>query len=61
MSGERNPRRDMEPSDNRPTDLARRVALLSAQRPTPAAQFCAVPRLPSNTLSPLRMEPQADG
>jgi hypothetical protein len=38
MSGERNPRRDMEPSDDRLSDLALRVQLLSAQRPARAAE-----------------------
>jgi hypothetical protein len=61
MGGERNLRRDMEPSDDRPTELARRVALLSAQRPTPAAECGAMPTLPSDRLSPLRVKAQGNG
>ena len=61
MGGERNLRRDMEPSDDRLTELARRVALLSAQRPVPAAQCGAMPTLPAERLYPIRLKPQADG
>jgi hypothetical protein len=61
MGGERNLRRDMEPSDDRPTELARRVALLSAQRPLRATQFVAMPTVPADRLSPMRMKAQANG
>jgi len=39
MSGERDLRGEMEPSHDRLTELAVRVALLSAQRPTGTAQL----------------------
>ena len=61
MGGERNLRRDMEPSDDRPTELARRVALLSAQRPLRATQCVAMPTVPADRLSPMRMKAQANG
>ena len=61
MGGERNLRRDMEPSDNRPTELARRVALLSAQRPTPAAQCGPMPTLPTTRLSQMRVKASGNG
>jgi hypothetical protein len=38
MGGERGLPRDMEPSDDRQSDLALRVQLLSAQRPVQAAE-----------------------
>ena len=47
MGGERNLRRDMEPSDDRPTELARRVALLSTQRPPRATECVVMPTLPA--------------
>jgi hypothetical protein len=61
MGGERNPPRDMEPSDDRPTELARRVALLSAQRPARATKCVATPTLPAKRLSPMRVKAQANG
>jgi hypothetical protein len=61
MGGERNHRRDMEPSDNRRTELARCVALLSAQRPTRAAELVAMPILPAHRLYPARMKDDANG
>jgi hypothetical protein len=61
MGGERNLRRDMEPSDDRPTELARRVALLSAQRPPRETEYVVTPTLPADRLSPMRMKAQANG
>jgi hypothetical protein len=61
MGGERNLRRDMEPSDDMPTELARRVALLSAQRPPRARQCVAMPTVAADRLSPMRMKAQANG
>jgi hypothetical protein len=43
MSGERTLRGEMEPSQDRPTELAVRVALLSAQRPAAAAESGQMP------------------
>jgi hypothetical protein len=61
MGGERNHRRDMEPSDDRLTELALRVQLLSAQRPAPAAECDEMPMLPAYRLYPKRMKGDADG
>ncbi len=61
MSGERNHRRDMEPSDDRQTELAVRVQLLSAQRPTRATECVETPTLPAYRLYPKRMKGDADG
>jgi hypothetical protein len=61
MGGERNHRRDMEPSEDRLTELAVRVAPLSAQRPTRAAQCVEMPTVPADRLSPRRMKGNADG
>ena len=47
MIGERTLRGEMEPSQDRPTELAVRVALLSAQRPAGAAQCDPMTTLPS--------------
>ena len=46
MSGERTIRGEMESSRDRLTDLAVRVALLSAQRPADAAQYGSMAILP---------------
>lgn len=61
MSGESNLRRDMEPSDDRLTELAMRVQLLSAQRPAPAPQCVDMPMLPANRLHPKGVKPDGDG
>jgi hypothetical protein len=61
MGGERNHRRDMEPSDDRLTELARRVALLSTQRPTRAAECVGMPMLPAYRLYPTRVKGGAGG
>ena len=61
MGGERNLRRDMEPSDDRLTELAVRVQLLSAQRPAPATQCVEMPMLSSNRLSPKGVKADANG
>ena len=61
MSGERNLRGEMEPSEDRLTELAARVALLSAQRPAVSAQCLKMPRLPADGLYPKRMKGDADG
>jgi hypothetical protein len=61
MGGERNHRRDMEPSDDRLNELAVRVQLLPAQRPARAAECVAVPLLPVYGLYPKRMKGDADG
>ena len=45
MGGERNLRGEMEPSADKLTDLAARVALLSAQRPAGAAPCVAMPTI----------------
>jgi hypothetical protein len=46
MSGERTISGEMETSQDRLTELAVRVALLSAQRPTDAAECGPMPMLP---------------
>jgi hypothetical protein len=51
----------MEPSHDRLTELAARVALLSAQRPTGAAQCEPMPTLSANGLYPKRVKVEADG
>jgi hypothetical protein len=51
----------MEPSEDRLTELAARVALLSAQRPTGAAQYLRMPTSPADTLYPKRIKGDADG
>jgi hypothetical protein len=61
MSGERTLRGEMEPSQDRPTELAVRVALLSAQRPAVATQCGQMPTLPAHWLYPKRMKGDADG
>jgi hypothetical protein len=47
MGGERNLRGEMEPTQDRLTELAARVALLSVQRPTGAAPCVSTPMLPA--------------
>ena len=47
MSGERTIRGEMESSQDRLTELAVRVALLSAQRPTNAGQYGPMSMLPA--------------
>jgi hypothetical protein len=49
MSGERTIRGEMESSQDRLTDLAVRVALLSAQRPTAEAQCGPMPTWPATS------------
>jgi hypothetical protein len=61
MGGERNLRGEMEPSQDRLTELAARVALLSAQRPTGAAPCISMPTLPAEGLYPKRMKGDANG
>lgn len=61
MSGERTLRGEMEPSQDRPTELAVRVALLSAQRPAAAAESGQMPIFPAYRLYPKRMKGDADG
>ena len=61
MSGERSLRGEMEPSQNRPTELAVRVALLSAQRPAGAAQSGQMPISLPTELYPKRMKGDANG
>jgi hypothetical protein len=61
MSGERSLRGEMEPSQDRPTELAVRVALLSAQRPVAAAESGQMPMSPPAELYPKRMKGDADG
>jgi hypothetical protein len=61
MGGERNHRRDMEPSDDRLTELAARLQLLSAQRPTSAAECVEIPTSPASRLYPKRMKGDASG
>jgi hypothetical protein len=61
MSGERSLRGEIEPSEDRLTELAARVALLSAQRPGGSAQCLQMPRLPAERLYPKRMKGDADG
>jgi len=61
MGGERNLRRDMEPSANRLTELALRVQLLSAQRPAQTTQCVEVPMLPAYRLYPSRVKGDANG
>jgi hypothetical protein len=61
MGGERNHRRDMEPSDDRQTELAVRVALLSAHRRAAAAECVEMPTSPASRLYPKRMKGDANG
>lgn len=61
MSGERNLRRDMEPSADQMTELAQRVQLLSAQRPARTTHFVEMPTLPAYRLSPKGVKGDADG
>jgi hypothetical protein len=61
MSGERSLRREMEPSQDRPTELAVRVALLSAQRPAGATQCGPMATMPASGLSPKCMKDDVDG
>jgi hypothetical protein len=61
MGGERSLRRDMEPSDDRLTELALRVQLLSAQRPMRATECVEMPTLAAYRLYPKRIKRDADG
>jgi hypothetical protein len=61
MGGERTHRREMEPSDDRVTELAARLALLSAQRPARAAECVAMPTRPAHRLYPKRMKGDTSG
>jgi hypothetical protein len=61
MGGERNLRGEMEPATDKLTDLAARVALLSAQRPAAAAPCVAMPTSPGERPYPKRMKGDADG
>jgi hypothetical protein len=61
MGGERNLRGEMEPLEDRMTELAAGVALLSAQRPAAAAPCVPMPTLPADRLYPKRMKGDANG
>jgi hypothetical protein len=61
MGGERNHRREMEPSDDRLTEQSARLALLSAQRPARAAQCDEMPTSLAHRLYPKRMEGEVSG
>ena len=60
MSGERNLRGETQPVNGRLTDLARRVELLSAQRPARTAE-CAGAADAAHRLSRKRMKADANG